>query len=240
MTLETSLIDHNEQQLPWAKYGWLSSDDYYVFWGSVLAGEDLRSRIDGRQIVDVGAGNGRMWQAALEQGLEPDALRLIDPDLGVVPELAARPGVIVQKNALQDLAPVMADVALFKQSFHLIYNKFGPELFDLVQADTYLAFTMPREIAWPASEAFMEWYRPTWIDFHEIIAESDRKIIAENQYDYPVHMHRSEWITMIENRFVSCLANCNDKLIAEEIAWAVKNLPEELEFNDTLECIIFE
>lgn len=240
MSLEASLIDHNQQQLPWAKRGWLSSDDYYAFWGAVLTSDDLRARMDGRQIADIGAGNGRIWQAALEQGLEPDGLRLIDPDLGVVPELATRPDVIAQKNTLEEVAPVTADVALFKQSFHLIYNKFGPEMFGLVQADTYLTFAMPREIEWPASEAFMDLYRPTYLDYHQIIEASGKTVVEENCYEYAVQMARSEWIAMLEHRFVSCLAECDDRFIADEINWAMHNLPEELVFNDTLECLIFE
>jgi hypothetical protein len=229
-----------EQQLPWAKHGWLSSHEYYAFWGEVLVSDDLRPWIDGRQIADIGAGNGRIWQAALERGLKPDQLQLIDPDLGSVPELAARPDVVTQKNTLEEVAPITTEVALFKQSFHLIYDKFGSELFDLVAADTYMAFTMPRDIGWPVSSAFLDLYLPTCLDFHRIVAESGRKVIAGNRYDYPVRMHRMEWITMLENRFVSCLADCSDTFINNEIVWAQEYLPEELAFSDTLECLIFE
>jgi hypothetical protein len=240
VSLIDPLLEDCEQQLPWAKRGWLSSSEYYDFWGEVLVSDSLKSRMDGRQITDIGAGNARIWQAALEQGLEPGQLQLVDPDLSVGPELAARPNIVTLKNTLEEIAPVATEVALFKQSFHLIYNKFGLELFDLIQADTYMTFTMPRDIEWPTSKAFLDLYRPTCIDFHQIIAESGKKIIAENQFDYPVYMHRAEWIQMLENRFVSCLADCTDTLIADEIAWALKNLPQELEFNDSLECLIFE
>jgi hypothetical protein len=234
------LTDYDEQQLPWTKRGWLSSVEYYAFWGAIFVSDSLRQQIDGRQIADIGAGNGRIWQAALEQGSKPYQLRLIDPDLVIAPELAARPDVVAQKKTLEEIAPVETDVALFKQSFHLIYSKLGPELFDLVQADTYVTFAMPMDIEWPASEAFMKLYRPTCLDFQKIIAKSGRKIIADNRYGYSVHMHRAEWITMLENRFVSCLGDCSDILIADEIAWALRNLPEELEFSDTLECLVFE
>lgn len=241
MTLTTKPpLKDSEQQLPWAKLGWLSSSEYYDFWGAVLVSDGLKPKINGCRIADIGAGNARIWQAALQQGLEPDQLQLIDPDLGIAPELAAKPNIVTLKKPLEEIAPVVADVALFKQSFHLIYRKCGLGLFDLIQADTYITFTMPHNIEWPTSEAFLDSYRPTCLDFQKIIIESGKKIIAKKQFDYPVRMDRAEWIQMLENRFVSCLANCSDALIADEIAWALKNLPEKLEFNDSLECLIFE
>lgn len=229
----------DEQELPWAKRGWLASPEYYDFWGGILA-RDLRPWLDGKTVADIGAGNARIWQAAFEHGLEPAKLSLIDPDLGAKDELLARPDVYAQRAQLEDVAPVKTEVAVFKQSFHLIYDRAGPAIFDMVRAaDACIHFAMPPGIDWPVTETFMELFRPTCPDIRAILAENGRTIMEERRLDFPVRMDRAEWIRMVENRFISCLHDCGDDVIKHETRWARDTLPEKLEFNDTLECLIF-
>lgn len=228
----------DNQKNPWAKRGWLLDGAYYSFWGNILS-RDLRDLLHGRVVADIGSGNARVWEPALRGGLRPAQLTLIDPDLGIAPSLAALDFVTPLKEGLADAAPVTADTALFKQSFHLVHRAVGPALFDMVRSPVYINFSMPHRIDWPVSEVFLELFRPSHLDVRQEAARAGKSVIAAKVYDYPVRITRDEWIAMIENRFVSCLKDCSEETLALETGWAMMNLPETLEFSDRVECIVF-
>jgi len=232
--------DKNEKDfLRWADNGWLASPEYLSFWGSVFS-SDLVNYVDNKTIADIGAGNGQIWEYAIQNGCLPKALHLIDPDLYISNELENYRFVQEHKDPIEDVSPLHIDTAICKQSFHIIYEYIGNKFFDLVNAEKYIIFSMPKKISWAVSDAFEEIFLPSCLDVEKAMKENGKKTVSSNIYSYPVKLPRHVWISMVKGRFTSCLHPCDDEFIENEVAWIEANLPETIEFDDKLECIIFE
>lgn len=223
----------------WGNVGWLGSDEYYRFWGKIYA-HDLGQYFQNKIIIDVGAGNGLIWEKALDQGLVFKELHLIDPALNISEGLSTIPNVIEHPTSLQNLDCITADVAVFKQSMHHVYGELGVDMFNVIQAKTYVNFSMPPTPDWPMSHALMERYKPSCLDIREVIEGAQKDAIASSMISYPVKMERDVWYALLKKRFTSILHDCSDDFIEREIFWVKDNMPEQLCFPDTLECLIFK
>lgn len=222
----------------WGNSGWLGSDDYYVFWARTFA-HDLEGYFRDKTIMDIGAGNGRIWQEALALGLDVKMLHLIDPALDTDPGLAERDNVAAHRATAEKSPDINADVAVFKQSIHHVYAALGPAMFDRVHADVFINFSMPLDPEWPMSPALKEKYRPSVTDVDALVRCAGREITRRQNFSYPVRMSRGQWCDMLRARFSSILHDCDDSFIKAEVHWAHQNLPDYLAFDDTLECLVF-
>jgi len=222
----------------WADEGWLSSNSYYNFWGNIFS-KDLDQYIRNKEVVDIGTGNGLVWENTLNKGANPSHLTMIDPDLSISEKLAGRDFISPHRSTIENVEEIIGDTIIFKQAFHLVYEKSGDRLFDLVKGKNFISFAMFPEIDWPVSDAFKEVHAPSCPDARKIIEKNGKKIIESKLYSYPVTMNREEWISMIEGRFISCLYACDDGFIENEVSWIQDNCPDIVEFKDTLECLIF-
>ena len=223
----------------WGNAGWLGSDAYYRFWGEVYA-LDLAEYFCNKTIVDIGAGNGVIWEKALDQGLVFKELHLIDPALNISAKLSCVPNVIKHETTLEKLGTISADVAVFKQSIHHVYAGLGAEMFDAIKAKMYVNFSMPPNPDWPMSRALKELYKPSCLDVRDIFKNSKKNLKATSSISYPVEMHRDVWCSLLKKRFTSILHDCDDAFIEREIKWVRENLPSDIFFADTLECLVFE
>jgi hypothetical protein len=218
----------------WGKSGWLASPAYRAFWSGVLARE-LRPFLAGKSIADIGAGKAAIWPGALEI-LGLTRLQLIDPYLDVDGALAAHPLVVCSKAPLESLWPSLAaEVLFFKQSFHFAYAALGAEMF---RAGTLITLSMPKEIGWPVSQRFRQLYAPTHLDIAALARAHGKTIAYHQPLSFAVSMPRDTWVAMLRCRFVSCLHQCDDAWIEEEVRWANVHLPQVLAFDDTLECVV--
>ncbi len=230
-------FDYNAHD-SWGNLGWLGRDDYYAFWGRTLSG-DLKAHLDGQVILDIGAGNGRIWEDAFKQGLRVKALHLIDPALNISADLKALDNVFTHTGNVETLG-LSGNVALFKQSIHHIYSSLGADLFNIINCPKVINFSMPQQPEWPLSPALMQRYKPSVLDVRAATEQAGHSITHSFEIAYPVTMRREDWQNMIRNRFTSILHDCDDDFIAHEINWLENNHPETLSFNDTLDCLIIE
>ena len=147
----------------WGKSGWLGTSEYYSFWGRVFA-VDLKPFFQDKTILDIGAGNGQVWQEALNVGLAINELHLIDPALDIALDLSQRRNVISHRKSLDELQYTHADIALFKQSLHHVYNLMGQKMFDTLQVSQFINFSMPAEPEWPMSPELQKRYLPSCLN----------------------------------------------------------------------------
>ncbi len=239
MTSSEALDQTFEPGSAWNKQGWLATDSYYSFWGNVFANE-LTTFLKDKIITDIGTGNGIIWEKSLEQRLSVKRLDLIDPDLCTRPQLHNLDFVTAYRNNIEDISPITTDVALFKQSFHLAYGAMGDTLFNKINAARFITFAMAPDPIWPMSPAFKKRFILDCPDFQTIMTKNGKKLIHTEYFPFPVGLPLKEWISMIENRFISSLHDVDDAFITQEIEWATQYLAEQLYFYDTLECLVFE
>lgn len=225
----------------WSQSGWLASDRYYQFWGEILS-EKLRPYLENRHVADIGAGNGKIWEAAFHRGLPLKHLTLIDPHVSASgPFLESKHVSIIRLPLAENGVPVSADTLFFKQSFHLVFNP--PESVTLPNGTTnqhIIVLYMGRGINWPVSEKFKMLHAASCSDPCEWMPRHGKKLVLKTRFSFPVRITRQQWIEMIANRFSSCLHALNAREIESEITWIDKNTPDELYFDDTLECAIFK
>lgn len=226
------------QNKSWGQTGWLSSVAYRHFWSGVFA-DELSILFENQIVIDIGAGDGAVWEGAMEQSLRPAHLHLVEPVFEVFPSLKARGNVTHYPSMLHDIGVLQGDVAVFKQSFHHVYDCMGSAVFDVLDVRTFMNFSMPLDCGWPMSPDFRALYEPSVMDMDAVIAQMGMHVIERRDIRYPVVLDRDEWCAMIGRRFTSVLHDCSDDFIAAEIAWAQSNLPDVLEFHDTLECLVF-
>jgi len=231
-------FDYNKNN-SWGNMGWLGSDEYYAFWGCIIA-KERADLFQNKTILDIGAGNGRIWQEAIAQGLAFETIHLIDTALNVSPDLAKNPDIILHPEGLQSTQKLYGDVAMFKQSIHHIHDFMGSQMFDVIQAKTFVNLSMPANPDWPMSPEFEKKILPSCLDITDVFNNSNKKINNIFDISYLVEISRDDWCTMIKNRFTSTLHDCNDEFITQEITWAQENLPSQLNFSDRLECLIVE
>lgn len=231
-------ISNIDDHQAWAKYGWLSSDAYCEFWGKILA-THLKPHLEGLHVVDVGAGNGRIWEEAFSLGLSLKHLTLIDPNLSVSKKLIEHNDVSLFKDYLGNVEIIEPDVFFFKQSFHLLSIALGQKLFSIIEDKQIIHLAMENPIQWPISDDLKKLCLHHCHEIFSFPEVTERTILLKRKLCFPVIIRRDEWIVMLQQRFISCLHAVDDSFIDKEIAWAKTNLPETLKFNDCLECIIF-
>ena len=215
----------------WGSNGWLNTANYYNFWGNIYKQFDLNEKI----VIDIGAGNGRIWDVVFETGLKVKELHLVDPVLQVSSCLQKHEHVVLHKKLLKECVLPYADIAIFKQSFHHLYQIWGKQVFDLFQAETIIIFCMPPEPLWPLSPVLRSKYDAAYSKIDsDLLTVSKKKNYVTFLLDYPVSLDRSEWCSMLASRFFSTLHDCTDEFIQEEIRWANENLPDKLRFSDRL------
>lgn len=222
----------------WGEIGWLGRDEYYNFWGNIFATE-LFKFFKNRTVLDIGAGNGRLWQEAFNQGLLVTELHLIDPALNISPSLSKRREVIEHKTNIENLKHVPCDVVVFKQSVHHIYQEMGAEMFKMFDTPVFINFSMPENPDWPISKALRKRFALSYLDVEQITQNAGKTILHKTLISYPVVMNKKEWHTMLEQRFTSILHDCDDAFIRREQSWVNDNFPEKIAFYDHLECHIF-
>lgn len=223
----------------WGKIGWLGTSEYYEFWGSVFA-KHLADFFKGNVILDIGAGNGRVWHEALNLGLLVKQLNLIDPELDVTPELALKPGVVLHKKTLESLQGIHGDIVVFKQSIHHLHERMGLSMFEALPGKTFVNFSMPANPDWPMSPELKKKFELGYLNVSDVVKNAGKKTKGSFLFSYPVKTKRVNWCLMLEQRFTSILHDCDDDFISREVAWVNNNLPDTLEFLDHLECVIFE
>ena len=66
-----------------------------------------------------------------------------------------------------------------------------------------------------------------------------RKNIKETNFNFKVNISKQKYISMIQNRYISCLLNISKK----ELSWGIDeiklNFKNQIKFTDTLKCISF-
>jgi len=227
-----------KQHSSWGNVGWLGSDEYYAFWGNVFA-QKLAKYFEGKIVLDIGAGNGRVWEEALRFGLKVEALHLVDPALNVSPWLSSRPEAILHTTTVDNMQGVNGDVALFKQSIHHVYGALGNDLFNIIPCPLFINLSMPLSTEWPLSSVLIKKHKLSVLDVEHIVQKTSQTILETFSVDYPVAMKRDDWIMMLRQRFTSILHDCDNDFIESEMVWVEQNQPDTLKFNDALECTIF-
>ena len=222
----------------WAAKGWLASPAYADYWSDVYCTK-LAPYFNGKVVADIGAGNGCVVEDAICKGLAPKELHLIDPDLHISAELEKYDFVRAHPCSLKGMPPMAVGTALFKQSFHLVYQDMGSALFNVLTAHDYIVLRMPLAVDWPLSGAAKTILRESSSDIWPHFQAAGKTLISMESFSYSVRLPRVEWLGMLQGRFLSCLHGIDDDAIAQEIFWAQANLPDILEFSDRLECLIF-
>lgn len=231
------VFDYKENE-SWGNVGWLGSDNYYTFWGNVYT-QKFAEYFENKIVLDIGAGNGRIWEEALKSGFKVKELHLIDPALNISPQLSGMPKVVEHRTTLDSIGGICGDVAIFKQSIHHVHGIMGAKMFDIIQSPLFINLSMPLKPAWPISPALMKKYKPSVLDVENTLKQSSKVIQQSLLVSYPVRMKRDDWCAMLSQRFTSILHDCDDAYIEREIEWVKQNQPDILEFNDTLECLVF-
>jgi hypothetical protein len=99
---------------------------------------------------------------------------------------------------------------------------------------------MPSNVCWPFSDHHTALLRESCVNPCSIIESNGRAIVSKSRHSFTVSISRDAWIQMLNNRFISFLHSLSDNQLNAEMKWAEKNLPENIEFNDVLECVVFE
>lgn len=169
--------------------------------------------------------------------MKPEKLTLVEPHYTILPALL--PKVEFYPKTLSEAGPIKSDVVVFKQSLHHLIDEMGQHVFDFLDADLFINLSMPLSCDWPMSPELNLFYEPSVSDVDAVIKQEGMRVVDRRLIDYPVTMKRDDWTSMIRQRFVSILHGCDDDFIAQEVQWIERNLPENLKFNDSLECLIF-
>ena len=169
----------------WAAKGWLSSADYSDYWSRIYS-VDLAPYLTDRIVAEIGVGNGLVIEKAIQNGLRPTRLYLIDPDLHISAQLQALDFVRSYACSLADMPRMVTQTALFKQSFHLIHQQMGAALFDVLQAETYVVLRMPEDVEWPLSDTLKTILRQSCADVAPLFAAAGRTMVSAEVFSYPV------------------------------------------------------
>lgn len=226
---------------PWGSIGWLASDEYESFWASVLVNE-LREFIENKKVIDIGAGNGAIWRKALLRGLKISSLELLDPqlDIDASSNWVVENNILLHKKDAKALTKSEAQIAFFKQSFHLIYRQTNGEILKTLEGKTSIVLYMPHKPDFPFSPILKGKFVKEELLLEDTLVSKGKKIIDKKKITFPVNITRQEWINMIRARFISLLHSAQDEQIKEEVLWIQKNLPDKLEFSDTLFVLVFK
>ncbi|MDT8363899.1 MAG: hypothetical protein RQ714_04535 [Nitrosomonas sp.] len=202
--------------------------------------DDLGEVLDQKHIIDIGAGSGKLWETALKKGLSPKRLDLLDPALNISQALERKSCVYPLRGGLESFGTSTADVAFFKQSFHLALKCLGDALFDYyLPGHTCVVLYMPHKPEWPISPAFCDLYKTKEVIIEDIARNAGKSVIKQTRFDFPVIMSRKEWCDMLRARFTTTLHSVDNNFIENEIKWVEDHYPGILSFNDPLKCLIF-
>ena len=71
------------------------------------------------------------------------------------------------------------------------------------------------------------------------VIRKNLKNIKETNFNFKVNISKQKYISMIQNRYISCLLNISKK----ELSWGIDeiklNFKNQIKFTDTLKCISF-
>ena len=71
------------------------------------------------------------------------------------------------------------------------------------------------------------------------IIKKNLKKIKQNNFNFQVNVSKKKYLSMIKNRYISCLLNLPKKEIDEGIDEIKFNFPNQIKFIDTLQCTSF-
>ncbi|MBY0355602.1 MAG: 5-histidylcysteine sulfoxide synthase [Rickettsiales bacterium] len=232
--------EHHAPAAQWSRAGWLATAQYQAAVGKFIA-QQLIPFLQGKTVLDVGAGTGDIWRHALENDVSPKQLILVDPYVQPSADVLAMEQVSYYKSTLAEVPQSKsADVFFFKQSFHLMYAQMGEALFELIGTRQMISFSMKSCAGWPFSAQMQARFAPSVLPMVELAATHGKSLIHKSTLRYAVQLSREEWQHMLKLRFMSCMADCSEAEIAQEIQWASDNLPLQVAFDDVLECHVFE
>lgn len=228
----------NCQQHPFQ--GWVQSEAYLNFWTWRI--RELLNLRDGVSFADLGCGTGELTKRLAGQ-------RMLTSVWGVEnhqkPEF--QPPIIhyphsIQQFMAEGFAP---ERALLNQCLHHILPHERDILFTqlyqgLPSGGRVLVLTMPPQIEYPMFGAAKDYFRRHQCHYLDIARQLENVgfHVAICREHFRVQIGKPDFLNLIKNKFISELHHFSEQELLTGIEEIDHQLPGELDFDDTLFCLI--
>jgi SAM-dependent methyltransferase len=228
----------NYQKYPF--HGWAKSEDYLNFWTWRI--DKLLNLRNGVSFADLGCGDGELTRRLAAKykftkvwGVENQHSPNFDETITHYPHS-------IQQFMAEGFAP---ERVLLKQCLHHIPRNEWPILFTqmynaLPSGGRALILTMPPQIEFPMFGAAKDYFRRHQCHYLDVAKqlESAGFHVAICQEHYRVKIGKPDFLALIKARFISDLHHFSEEELQAGIDELSPQLPGELDFDDSIFCII--
>ena len=227
----------------WDNKTWLSSKKYIVNFNKFL--ENKIKLNENKKILDIGCGRANII-SSLQKKYK---FKRKPIGIDVIKHKELKRNIIFKKvNAIDFLKrdKIKYDLIIIKQSIHFFSEKKINILLNLLKKrlndkGVLLIFSLKFNNKIPCFKK-MQLNLNKSLDHDRVlfkIIRKNLKKIKESNFNYKVNISKNKYISMIRNRYISCLLSFSNKEILKGVDEIKAKFGNYIKFIDTLKCVYF-